>query len=885
MKIKYLIPVALLASVGMVACQQGKTNTSSSAGANSSESPVSSSSNPSSSSGSSSSTAEAALASGLLSYQGADADTKNQLLASAERYMMKTHLGGIPIFDDGGLSEFSARLTLPSRTYIANYGFGTANGQIDATGNMYNGPIAEAVDEYKSYFHSASNQDVGTCNAWNTSGSSEADNNSIISAGYFTTMMNGDKKTYSWKGLLSKTDRPIQIDDKGNEVTYVKGTTSKYWRVKLKTGTDGVKYSTAGKYTAFDGRDVVLADYVTPFKAMCDYGLKRSADLGSGAYGIEGVKDYVSAQTSTFGSGNWAKVGIKQNDAEGSLDFTFITPRTQFQAMYGLAESMYAPTPDEFFTTIAATRKEGVTKWGTVGSSSTATENVDNIISVGPYVPVYWQSDKRLVCKKNTRYVDADNIHFNGTVEDYIPGNEYSTVAYNMFLANKLDVVGIPTAQVATHKNDANTLKSAGSSVWCMCFNTCTPEEYEYYFGKNGVVKAHSNESDYHQLMPLLNNDNFLDGVYFSIDRLTMQKKTGRTAAMAPFSDAYAVDGESGVSYRSTAAGKSVVSDYTSVNAYGYDLATAKTLFQKAVEQCENAGTLTPGTEAEPTPISFDMDWQATTIITQFGGDYKAYIEDAFNAACPKYKLTMNNVAHGDVDYNISYNNVKEGNYDAMMGSISGSTLDALNMLNIYSSTNSFNNGFHLCYGERTDIVSTTDPIVFDNKEWSFDALFVAANGTAIVSDGLVTNPVTGHNDPVIDSTANTITFSYKIPTVKNADGSNVISYKLYIDGENGAGYHTFADSGLTKNGSVYHTPSSDDMTFSQTDTAWNITFTKAKLQEYVDTCAADSGAAGNEYMRISLDYTYYLNGSETEAGSGYYAWVVKIADLGLTVK
>lgn len=889
---KSLIPFAVCMIMGLAACSpKASTSSTSSAAQGSSNS---SESNPSSSS--SSSVQEAKLASGILSYQGATTDQRTELLATEESWLLRNHVAGIPMFDSGGLEEFSSRITLPTRKYIANYGFGTGNASLDATGTMYNGTINESVEAWKSYFHSANTSDAGTFNGWDSSGSAESDRNASIAASYFDTHMNGTKDGYVWRQLLSKTDRPIMLNKAGGTaVDYTAGTTSKYWRVKVKTGDDGgIVYNVASTsgHAAFNGRKVVLEDYLTPFKAMCDYNLKRAADLGAGSYGIAGVAAYTSAQASKFGSGDWSKVGIQLNATEGSIDFEFLTPRTQFQAMYGLNNSMYSPTPEDFFLAIgsgandAEKRKSGVSAWGKIVSGSDNYHTLDNIISVGAYVPEYWEKDKRLVMKKNPNYVYASEINFDGSVEDIISGTEYGTVTYNMFLDNRLDVVGIPSSQVATHKNDANTLKTAGDSVWCMNFNSCDETEWEYYFGENGVVAKHE-KKNYWALKPLLSDPDFLDGVYFSIDRQTMEKKTGRTAGMSPLSDAYAVDGESGLSYRNTEAGKSAIRDYTSVNAYGYDLATAKTLFQKAVARLEAKGVLTPGTEAEPTEIDFTMDWMYTSIITQMGGDYKAYVEDAFNSACPKYKLVMQNVAYGDVDYNITYNKVKTGDYDAMMGSISGSTLDACSFLSVYSSDSTLNQGFHLNYGVRTDIVNEADPLVYDGKSWSFDALYTASVGTAIVQNGLNVPVVSGFiAAPVVDTTAKTTTFTYTVPDLKDDAGKALITYKLNGGiGGNGAGIQVL--NAAKSAGGEYYQLTDDDVTVVQDGTSLKMVVKQDSIQKIIHTSAtATSGSTkGYPNLYVSLDYKYYLNGSETPSGTGYHGWVLGITDVGCTVE
>jgi hypothetical protein len=133
------------------------------------------------------------------------------------------------------------------------------------------------------------------------------------------------------------------------------------WRVKFKTG---LKYSTEStKYAAYNGRDIVLDDYITPFKATLDNKWKRSTELQDAQTGFDGAKDYynkVVAGTAT--DADWDGVQIKKDTANNALVFTLNAKCTQFYAMYYLNESLYAPIPASFLAAVTPSKYAQSTK-------------------------------------------------------------------------------------------------------------------------------------------------------------------------------------------------------------------------------------------------------------------------------------------------------------------------------------------------------------------------------------------------------------------------------------------------------------------------------------------------------------------------------------------
>lgn len=735
---KFVIPLAALVAFGLAGCHDSSYDTVSW---------------PSSVSETSQSADTHEKYDGIQNYQGATSTEKAEMLGALEGYGMKKHLCGIPMFDDGGYVEISSRLTLPTKSYITNYGFGTNNGTIDPDGIMYDKTIDEAKDDWKPYFHSyTTSADSGTVNYWNASGQDVADHYSLIEAQLFDVTMNDAKTGYKWRGVLSDEDRPIpcEVDSNyafKNDVSggYTAGALYSSWRIPVRTG---LTYSTLSTvYAGYNGRTINLEDYLTPVKAMCGlYGgakLKRGTDIGSTSSGFAGVNSFSPANPSNAPAAyDWATSGVGyQIDADNnSIIVTYATPKTQFNAMYDVSDPLFSPVPESFISDLggggetAASFKTGIGLYGQVGAQSDKEQAGCNVLSTGMYDISYWEKDKEMVFKKNPNFYYQSEINFPGMTEVVIIGTDSTTTAYEDYLANQLDYVTIPNSYVSAHKSDANSLHTPGSTTNKINVNSCTSDEWNYYFGADGTIYPHTATSAW-DVKPIMSDDDFLDGVYFSIDREALAEKTGHNSSLGYLSDAYMVDPESGVSYRDTDAGKAALSEYTAVNAYGHSDSMAQQLFYKAMSRAVANEEYEPGSIAEPTTITLTYWFRVEATIKSIGDDIKSDIEDNFNSACPGFKLVIDEETAGS-SYVDCYTKMQDGDYDFGDGAISGSALDPLSFMSTLS-TDSLSQGFCLNWGERTDEVSTYDPVIYDGKSWAYDALYTAANGTAVVSDGL----------------------------------------------------------------------------------------------------------------------------------------------------
>ncbi len=747
-----------LAAMMLVSCGGDNDNSASS-----------SNSNDDSSNTSSSQKYDGPKASGVFDYTTASYRDRLEILGKLESYALKNHLAGIPLYDDSSSEQFSQRVynNLPTHTYITNFGFGTGMADFKGSRMMYNGEINEAKEEWKDYFHSYTSIDSGTFNYWNSTGADVADRNSMITSGYFEVDMNDAKTDYKWVAGLSKTDEPIMLDKNGNVVENSEGKSSKYWRVTLKTGKDGIKYAvptTSKLYQKYNEKGVELEDYLTPFKVMLDNRFVRASELGQDSSGFEGVMEYM------YGSKDWSKVGIQVNEAAGSLDFEFITPKTMNYARTSLSSGLYSPVPSSFITDIGGAENYGKR----VSNPADPSKTLDNVISCGPYVPTWWEDNQIMAFKKNDLYYNSSKYHFAGLTERVYSGSNADKDAYNAFLANELDEVTIPTGELVNHGSDETVLKTKGSTVIKLNINSCTKEEWEYYFGENGKVFKHTADK-YWAVKPIMSNDDFLTGCYFAINREQLAKTAGRTAALGYLSNAYTQDPDAKEFWRDTEQGKAVLAPYIESaggNEYGFSSATAQSLFKRCIEDMLASGKMKRDQKIKLTGIYRYQD-----TIDNIGKWVKKYIEDDFNAVAKEYGIELTiELKIGGTQYTDTYTLMDHGEFDFAEGAISGNVLNPLEFMSTCA-TDDLAQGFCLNWGDITANLNEEDPIVYDDKAWSYDALWSAANASTVVNEGLVT-PIAGDVQITESDDGETVDLTAVYPDMTDDNGEDVFSFK-----------------------------------------------------------------------------------------------------------
>jgi hypothetical protein len=647
-------------------------------------------------------------ANGLFSYAAASYTERAKIIGALEKYAQDNYMSGIPLYDSGGLVMYSNRLAIPSNVFIPNYGFGVGEGTILSPMTAEQEP----VEAWRRYYHTWTNVNTGTLNALNSQTATVSEFYGNISGSYYTTKLNAAKDNYEWVNLLA-TAKPIALD-RGADGLATK------WKVPLRVDAE-LKYntlSTDSVISTFNGRQVALEDYLTPFKLMLDNNWFRATDLGSTTSGFVGVSAYVAAKAQGLPA-DFSTVGIKLSSNENAIEFTFNQAKNDFYALYNLASTLFSPIPQAFIDAIGGPASYGV-----------PSNAVNSTLSLGVYTIESWELSKQFVFKKNPLYIDRTSYNFAGFSYTFITGATAGTIAFNEFLNGKLDAVAIPAAELRNYKSDPRTRKTLGAAVFKLNLNATTPQRWEELFGVNGQL-TQTPVSNYWNVKPIMSNKNFLDGLYFSIDRVALAESQGRNPAQAFLSDAYMADPELGLSYRNSEPGKAAYADRLP-NTLGFNRELAKSLFKASIDELVAENKYVRGTQVNPTTITLKVHHQAEQRMNDEKPFYSSFIEDVFNEANPGFRLVLDHFfTAGDVF--APYDAMEVGQFDIAMGTISGSTLDPLSFMEILTSDN--RTGFTLSWtGVDTSVVSPD--LVYDNKQWSYNALYEAGMGAAVVTNG-----------------------------------------------------------------------------------------------------------------------------------------------------
>ncbi len=698
--------------------------------------------------------------------------TRSEILGSLEKYAMDSHLTGITLFDNGGYVKYHSRVKLPTTNYITGYGFGLLReGYLD-------GPLpSETTEKYKDYYHASISQDSQTINAMNASGSQVSDLSSYITSSYWGTKMAGNKTEYEWYPVLAaETVRKPIIGDDGKISGYEASETPnkrpirmekkndldlyKRWRIYLR---DGIQYRYTGTKGAFDRRDVALEDYefVYQFLLTGKNGQSRGAEMaGDTTYGIKGAQTFYNAtlkqEDQSVIDDLWQKMkesgdlGIQtgvDDNGKKYIELELVNAIDEFTAMYTLSSSLVSPLPRDFMLAIG---DGSIINAGQRYGNFNDGDIKDYTLNVGPYMLEAWNKKQLIAFARNDDWFEVklpDTYRIKGIHNRVIDTSQDTEATFKQFQDGALDVTGIPTTKIETESQTA--LKTKGDSTFKLNVNSCTQSEWDELFGKNGKINKNSKWT----VKPWMSNNNFLNGLFFSINRAEFARKRGVQPSINYFSDAYLSNPEKGESYNDTDAHKAAVAAYHTVkydetgketyNDYGYNYDKAVNSFKAAVNQLAQSGAIVKGPDKDnPTVIDIDIAWMYQTDPTEYGEDIKSYFEKAFNDPAVSNGTVKLNVTNSTVtNWEDVYNErMMKGQFDLGFGAISGNTYNPLNFLEVLKSDNS--SGFTLNWGTDTSKVDDVHPINYKGKKWSFDGLWEVADHGGIVQDGVKIKPI-----------------------------------------------------------------------------------------------------------------------------------------------
>lgn len=717
--------------------------------------------------------------SGVSSLTGESIANKTKILGALEKYAVDNTLTGLPLYENGAYVMYNERVVKPASKYVTGYGFGIMR-EGKLASDLTTANIAEP-----SYYHNWEANDPATINALNSDNSQVADLFGNISGSYFGTKLNDAKNGYDWYGSLSKKDQTYIVETAADGTKTARAATAdetgKTWRVYLRTNEEGVTYrtgSTVEAIKAYDGKKVVLADYVNAFKILLcgKFGYYRGNELAgqTGKSGIVGAQAYYSASSGGMDTeaakSAWDNVGIVSGtDAtEGDyIDFTFLAPTTRFYSMYTLSEGLYEPINLDFFNLVTNNGADSG-NYGSYNSDKTRTP-VDSVLSVGPYYLSEWEDTNHMTFVRNDnwyeRKANSALYQIKGIYTKVLTAyNDDENAAIKEFLLGNLDAASIPTDYLKTFKNDPRTVSVPGDATFKLNINSCSQDLWEKLFGEKGTI-AQTSKDSYWSVKPWMANSDFVKGLNYAVDRSTYATNRGVIPSINYFSTNYMSDPEGGVSYDTTTEHDAAVSEYWGAKwatDYGYSLEASQNVFNSAITTLMKDGDVKNGDK-----LTIKIWWMYTSQVEKSGDELAKYFTEAFDN-CDQAKannLTLDVQQEGVTTWSdVYYKHLMVGQFDLAFGAISGNSLDPLNFMEVLKSDNS--SGFTLNWGADTSAID----LEYGGTKWSFDNLWAATDHGVVTYKGQGLPPVyiAQKNEYSYDETDNSMTFSMSYTDAKS---------------------------------------------------------------------------------------------------------------------
>ncbi len=692
--------------------------------------------------------ADLAYPTGFYNYKFATTEMRHTFMAAAEAYLMNNMYGGVPLFASGSFALYSPRLQLPVETYIPVMGYGTRFATMSADDSnviMYDGNAGNA-GEYT--YRTQNSTDPVTFNQWIYDTSTDSTYMSEYYGALYDFVFNADKTGFELvPAMADALPTPIDsyVTETGKEVSTV-------WQIPVKDGLEWSYFANGAAPSYVTDNDITAEDFVDTYELALTEEWFRAVS-GGGDF-IAKTQAIVNAEEFVDGDAEWADVGIKVVD--GNIQFTFVDAQSEWNVKYWLSSFVMAPVHMEMYEELGE-------------NYATSPES---IAYHGPYVITAYETGVILTLEKNPNYALPELDFYTHKTFQIITDTE---VAFQTYEAGKLEAIGLPTEKYDSYKDHPSIKQIPGATTYRIMINgTGTEAALREIFPDSTWTPE-----------PILANDDFKMAMFFALNRQYLAESVlkVRTSNMYLFSDAYVVDGDLGIPYRSTPEGETV-GEGLSPSTFGYNFDAAQALFKIAVAAEIAAGNYEAGTAAEWTEIELQFNYfqGSDSQVTMF-----EYIKGAYELAFVDFENYVRVKLIGEAkDFpQIYYNYMMVGEFDLSIGGISGSTLDAASFLDTYCDDN--RGGFTLNWGIDTttaniNVVYNDFEGVRHNEMWSFNAISSVLNGEVYVSSGAEAVVPAPKN---IVATPTTITFD--VDQFGNDDFSNLTYTLNYWDSAAGA--------------------------------------------------------------------------------------------------
>ncbi len=643
---------------------------------------------------------------GTYSFMFAETETRHELFAAMESYLLETMYGGIPVFSNSGYVMYSDRVDLPVDEWIPVMGWAATLGTLtadDSTVEMA-GEVPGNPGEFT--FRMRLGQNPATLHQWIYRDATSADVIGFFldNMYYFTIDAEGE----SWELLPSMASDFPQPQD---PTTLPSGAViSDVWEVPLR---EGLKWffhdDTLTNYPALaDQDDIVAQDFIDTYKLAIDQGWFRA--LAGGGDFMTAPQEILNARAYRDGDAAWADVGLKALD-DTTLEFTFVQPIDEWTVSYWLSSWVMTPIHIGLFDLLA----DDDLAYG-VSPETTAYH--------GPFYLEYYEADSTIDLIENPEFHSPDRYNITGIQYQIIASAE---VAFQAFLNGDFDSIGVPAAEVRNHVEDAFFVP--GATTFRIMINMLqTQYRQDQMFPDSNYTPE-----------PILGHPDFRKAMYFAIDREQLADSIVATPQQFLYTQQYLVDpANTDLAFRDSPQGlPEVVGADLGWDTHGYAPDAATLYWESAISDMVERGYYNYGDVIEMDLLIFSGSVAQAT----FGGLIKLFFESTFVYNVEGEDPIRVVIRPEAKDFpGIYFDWMMTGRFDLSIGGISGSTLNAASFMDVFADDN--RGGFTLNWGIDTStpniLVEVYNPVTEQMEEqlWSFNAIQLGMVGTVTVEDG-----------------------------------------------------------------------------------------------------------------------------------------------------
>lgn len=647
---------------------------------------------------------------GTYNYRFANTELRYTFLAAAEKWLVENQIGGIPLLSKGSVVSYTYRVLLPTEQYIPVMGYGHDYGSMtmdDQSVIMFDGTVG---NENQFTFRDRINENPITFNQWMYDTYSDSKVMNYYYDSLYKFEFNDDLSGFAIKPSMS-TDYPKAVNptvlNNGQEMSTV-------WRVSIRDDLKWYYHPNIKTEIGFDPCDyqnnITANDFIDTFKLAFDEEWFRAVSGGGDfvmMYRIKGLMEYSNGEIP------WEEVGIKVID-DYTIEFEFEEDWDQYSITYFLNSFVMTPISLNLYDYL-----EGKTE--TYGSSPYT------IGYHGAYYIDEYIEDTVIRLKENPNYHSPDKYFYTG--HDFLIIQD-DLDAFNAFVEGKLDIFKSPIAAGGDSYGGMQDKVILGPTVYRLMINSLktTENQIEYNPSSTWVPE------------PILGNYDFKDAMFFAIDRNSFKTSISRSVkpSMYYFNQAYILDPQQGIPFRTTQYGQSV-GEKMYPGTTGYNPQQATYLFKSAVDQLLAEGYYQEGTEESPYVIEIRL---LTYLNSELFMETALHIEEQFESLFVyEDKFITVDVIIEERDYpNIYHDYMIPGEFDIAIGGISGNLLCPSSYLDMFRSDNK--SGFFLNPGVDTskaeiEVRYVDDEGNYHREMWSFDAI-----STVLMEDVYIENGV-----------------------------------------------------------------------------------------------------------------------------------------------